>query len=168
MVATINCIPSHLQVTVFMPFRGEERHVNHASCDRAESFVFTSIRPQTFIHQLSLIIDVLGSPKAEEVSHIRNKKAKMFLRSKRQKMKVMSSKRRLGSCGARSCSLHFVPPRSSCLARSTRDSVVMNQFVVSTGTFQRIISFRTGAGDRSSRRSSCFRRSKASIGPRGP
>jgi len=132
------------------------------------AFAFTSIRLQTFIHQLSLIFDVLGSPKPHEVAHIRNNKAKRFLRSKRDKIKVMSSKRRLGSYGARSCSLHFVPPRFSCLARSRRESVVMNQFVVSTGTLQRSVPVCTGASGQPPRRSSGVWPNKASVRQRGP
>ena len=89
----------------------------HLVIERNRSFLPQCGWLQTFIHQLSLIFDILGSPEPHEVAHIRNNKAKRFLRSKRDKIKVMSSKRRMRGYGpCSSCSLYFFPPWSSCLA----------------------------------------------------
>ena len=43
---------------------------------------------KNFVHQLTLIFDVIGSPKPAEVSHIKSKQARKFLDSVQGKMKV--------------------------------------------------------------------------------
>ncbi len=43
---------------------------------------------KNFVHQLSLVFDVIGSPKDSEVTHITNQEARKFLASQSKKLKV--------------------------------------------------------------------------------
>jgi hypothetical protein len=44
---------------------------------------------KNFIHQLTLIFDVIGSPNALEIAHIENQEAIKFLESQKTKKKVV-------------------------------------------------------------------------------
>ena len=60
-----------------------------AGCIFAEMLGRKPLFPgKNFVHQLSLIFDIIGMPKPNEVNHIQNSQAKKFLHSQKDKVKV--------------------------------------------------------------------------------
>jgi hypothetical protein len=47
---------------------------------------------KNFVHQLTLIFDVIGSPHPQEIAHIKNPQARKFLSSQSGKRKQLFSK----------------------------------------------------------------------------
>jgi len=84
---------------------------------------------KNFIHQLTLIFDVIGSPPMQDVAHIRNLQALKFLESQRSKVKtpfqLIYPKASSGAVAMLECMLLFAPS-----SRMTADEALKSPYLV--------------------------------------